>query len=102
MTYDPGKDPAFPLPIGQPGPIGLTKREYFAGLILAGMYANSSSRFEQVPMGGLAFMAADQADHLLGHFAYLESDDSEDVAMEELRSEYAPVEQTLLGEIGHE
>lgn len=37
-------DPAFPLPLGNqnihPSVAGLTKREWFAGMVVQGMYAN--------------------------------------------------------------
>lgn len=37
-------DPAFPLPLGEqnihPCVSGLTKREWFAGMVVQGMYAN--------------------------------------------------------------
>ena len=39
-----GNDPAFsPLHIGETAAPGLTKREYFAGQVLAGMMANTTS-----------------------------------------------------------
>ena len=97
MTYDPGKDPAFPLPIGQPGPIGLTKREYFAVLILSGMRANSDidqdTHFEE-----LSRHAIGQADVLLQALTIPKAPPI-DPEMEELRSEFEP---TLLVETGHE
>ena len=102
MTYDPGKDPAFPLPIGQPGPIGLTKREYFAGLILAGMCANSNnSSCFVAEFWDMPERAVSQADRLIETLAKRKNPPI-DPEMEELRSEYAPIEQTLLGENGHE
>ena len=108
MTYDPGKDPAFPLPIGQHGPIGLTKREHFAALILAGMCSNSAISMD-CPFEDMARTAINQADELLEQLGYSSAvlaasevsanEVADRMAMDELRSEFAP---TLLVEVGDE
>ena len=82
------------------GPIGLTKREHFASLILAGMCANSAISID-TEIEELVRLSIGQADVLLQALT-TPTTPPIDPEMEALRSEYAPVEQTLLGEIGHE
>ena len=79
------------------GPIGLTKREHFAALILAGMYANSaislSSKCEH-----LSLLAVAQAESLLKALVVQEEVpiDHDGLAMDELRAEYYSSETLLV------
>ena len=65
----PPTDPAFPNGSGQLGPIGLTKREHFSALILAGMCANADLPMEDVASNFLAKIAIARADALLQELA---------------------------------
>ena len=84
----PPTDPAFPNGSGQLGPIGLTKREHFAALILAGMYANSAISLES-PCLDMALLAITQADSLLKVLGIQQEPliTHDDLALDELRAE---------------
>ena len=85
----PPTDPAFPIGNGQLGSIGLTKREHFSALILAGMCANSDIS-QEVHAEELVRQAIGQADLLIQALAIQKDDpiDPDDKAMDELRAEY--------------
>ena len=82
------------------GPIGLTKREHFAALILAGLWSNSDVPLD-LPEGAMAKMAIDEADRLIEALAIQDEApiDPDDLAMDELRAEYYSSE-TLLVQVG--
>lgn len=72
-------------------PIGLTKREHFAALILGGMYANPE--FPALQFDSASKMAIDQADSLIEmlEISAVKLDDMpdpEDAALDALREEY--------------
>ena len=132
MRHGPQTDPAFPN--GNDRSLdsrnyGLSKREHYAALILAGLNANP----ELIHNGprNLAITAIEQAEHLVAlmQFSDRESSDdrltelsrlipdlvaerdrlidearsvSDDVAMEELRSEFHNGEETLLVQVSDE
>ena len=79
------------------GPIGLTKREHFASLILAGMCANSAISID-TEIEELVRLSIGQADVLLQALT-TPTTPPIDPEMEELRSEFEP---TLLVETGNE
>lgn len=90
-------------------PIGLSKREHFAALILAGISANSAIYID-TPFDELARMAIDQADTLIEMLTIAETPkpeelsrkfDPEDVAMNELRAELYG-DEILLGGIDYD
>ena len=71
------------------GPIGLTKREHFSALILAGMCSNPDIS-QEVHAEELVRQAIGQADLLIQALAIQKDDpiDPDDKAMDELRAEY--------------
>ena len=89
MLHGPPTDPAFPNGSGQLGSIGLTKREHFSALILAGMCSNSSISMD-TEIDELVRLAIGQADVLIQALAIQKDDpiDPDDKAMDELRAEY--------------
>ena len=103
MRHGPQTDPAFPNGNGQLGPIGLTKREHFSALILAGMCSNSAISMD-TEIQELVRLAIGQADVLIQALAIQKDDsiDPDDVAMEELRSEFYNGEETLLVQVSDE
>jgi hypothetical protein len=61
-----GSSPAFPTATTGGNPIpGMTLRDWFASVALAGLCANSSPEFEAHDAGNLAQMAYAQADAML-------------------------------------
>lgn len=113
MAYDLGKDPAFPLG-KQLGNTGLTKREYFAIHILSGMSSNQDLA-NRLTIQKMAKHAIRTADVLIQGLEELDGEPEEKIgvkpsdaywadreadveAMDEVRSEYAPVDRKYYGD----
>ena len=90
-TKKPGDYPAFPNELSNliPGKNGISKREYFAALILAGLCANLDITSAEIPLDGMSTMAINQADSLIEMLnGGPKSSNPEDLAMDELRKDF--------------